>query len=104
MTDFIIISTTTDSRDVAQSIASYLVEKKLAACIQIHEKVTSFFRWQKKVEKGIEFSLKIKTKRSLFAKVAEEIKQKHNYTVPQIISVSIDAVSQDYEKWLSESL
>jgi periplasmic divalent cation tolerance protein len=104
MSGYIIISTTTDSKEVSERIASCLLKLRLAACIQIHENVTSFFSWQNKVEKAKEFSLIIKTKKLLFSRVRDEIEKEHNYSVPQIVSIAIDNLSEDYKKWLNACL
>ena len=87
--DYCIISTTTDSKENADTITQLLLEKKLVACIQ-SSIIQSAYSWQKKIIHSEEILLQMKTKRSLFEKVRTEIEHLHTYDVPEIIMVPID--------------
>lgn len=100
MKTFIQISTTTETKEQAQKIAQYLVEQKLAACVQITGPIESTYRWKGKVETAKEWLCLIKTRASLFKKVESAIKKLHPYETPEIIAVPIIKGSREYLKWL----
>jgi len=100
MKSFIQISTTTETKEEAKKIARYLVEQKLAACVQINGAIESTYRWKGKVETAGEWLCLIKTRENLFNKVKAAIKKLHSYETPEIIAVSIIKGSREYLKWL----
>jgi len=104
MTDYLQVSTTTATREEAEAIATALVEKHLAACVQIISQVRSIYRWQGKVEQADECLCLVKTTRDRLPQVEAEIKRLHAYDCPEIIAVEIVAGSADYLRWLSEQL
>ena len=102
MNDFVQIVTTTERQEDARRIADLLVEKRLAACVQIAGPVTSVYRWQGKVESAQEWQCQIKTRQALLDDVSEAIREVHPYEVPEIIALPIVAGSRDYLVWLEE--
>jgi periplasmic divalent cation tolerance protein len=104
MTDYIQVVTTTDSKDAARKIADYLIEKRVAACVQISESVQSRYRWQGKMESATEFVLSIKSRQDLFGEIADLITSLHSYDVPEILSFRIEQGSSDYLAWLDKEL
>ena len=104
MTDYIQVVTTTDSKDAARKIADYLIEKRVAACVQISEPVQSRYRWQGKMESATEFVLSIKSRQDLFGEIADLITSLHSYDVPEILSFRIEQGSSDYLAWLDKEL
>ncbi|MFA5321349.1 MAG: divalent-cation tolerance protein CutA [Smithella sp.] len=100
MKSYIQISTTTETKEQAQKIAQYLVEHKLAACVQITGPIESTYRWKGKVEKTAEWLCLIKTRENCFKKVESAIKKLHSYETPEIIAVPIVKGSKEYLKWL----
>lgn len=103
MTKFIIVYTTTPTIKEAEKIAQTLVKEKLAACCNIF-KIKSVFSWQGKIEKIGEWGIFIKTKKSLFKKVEKKIKKIHSYSLPCIISFSIDFGSREFLNWIEKSI
>ena len=106
MTDMpyqLILCTCPDSQ-VAEQLATSLVEQSLAACINIIPGLTSIYRWQGKLEKGTEVLLLIKTIREHYAAVEAAIRQQHPYELPEIIAVTLDEGSSDYLRWITTSL
>jgi len=101
---FIQIMITTETKKQAQAIARYLVDTKLAACVQITGAIESTYRWKGKVENVKEYVCLIKTREDLFPKVEAAIKKLHSYETPEIIAVPIAQGSTEYLKWLDESL
>lgn len=102
MKSFIQISTTTETKKQAQKIAKYLVEQKLAACVQITGPIESTYRWKGKVETAGEYLCLIKTWTSLFKRVETAIKKLHPYETPEIIAVPIVKGSREYLIWLND--
>lgn len=104
MTNKLLVLTTTASRAEARKIASALVERKLAACVNIIANIESVYRWKGKVENAEEWLLFIKTDRKHFPKVRDAIKELHSYELPECIAFTITEGSKQYLQWLSDSL
>lgn len=97
----LVVITNAPDRAVAQKIAHALVEKKLAACVNILAECTSIYRWQDKIETAGEVPLLIKTRTEIYAEVEAAIKSLHPYELPEIIAVSVEHGSRDYLEWLN---
>jgi periplasmic divalent cation tolerance protein len=102
--NYLIVFNTCPSQDVAETVASALVEKNLAACVNILPGITSVYSWQGKIEKDREVLLMIKTHHERYGAVEEEICKLHPYELPEVVSVSIDKALPDYLSWISENL
>jgi periplasmic divalent cation tolerance protein len=102
MTDAIQIVTTTANKADAEKLARALVERRLAACVQIGGPITSCYRWQGQVETAEEWLCTIKTRRELYERVDAAIKELHPYQTPEILATQIVAGSPDYVAWLNE--
>jgi len=100
MTEFIQVSTSTDKRENADMISREMVEKRLAACVQITGPVTSLYWWKDNIEKTEEWLLIIKTRKELYPELEAAIKKAHSYETPEIIAVPVVAGSKDYLAWL----
>jgi periplasmic divalent cation tolerance protein len=104
MTDFIQITTTTGKRQDAEQIASELVSRRLAGCVQVSGPIVSTFRWQGKVETAEEWMCVIKTSRTQLTAIRTAFEEIHPYEVPELIATpSVDG-SEAYLKWLAEQL
>jgi Uncharacterized protein involved in tolerance to divalent cations len=104
MKSYVQIMTTTETKEEAEKIAQYLVEQKLAACVQITGPITSIYRWKEKVENAQEWLCLIKTRDDLYNKVEAAIKKLHSYETPEIIAVPIIKGSKEYLSWLDDVL
>jgi periplasmic divalent cation tolerance protein len=104
MTDKSVVLTTASSYEEAQKIARQLVERKLAACVNIVPQITSIYRWQAKVEEARECLMIVKTTQSAFDQVCIAIKELHSYDLPECIGLKIEGGSGDYLKWIGESV
>jgi len=102
MSHILILSTCTDVAE-AKKIAKAIIEKKLAACVNIVP-VHSIFRWKGSIEESDEQLLVVKTSSTLFEKVSEYIKNLHSYELPEVISLEIRQGSRPYLKWLQDSV
>ena len=105
MTSHIVIFVTCGSAAEARKLARALVERRLAACVNILQApVESIYRWKGSVESAKEYLLLIKSTRHQFPALRAEIKRLHSYDVPEIIALPIDAGSPDYLAWLAASV
>lgn len=103
MTDKRIVLSTAGSEDEARKIAQHLVERRLAACVNIVPKIESVYRWQGKVESSQEWLLLIKTDAKRFPAVSLAIRELHSYDLPECIVLSIEDGSAEYLQWLADS-
>jgi periplasmic divalent cation tolerance protein len=104
MTDKIVVLTNCGSAEEAAKIARALVEKKLAACVNVMPAVRSFYRWKGVIEDEQESLLVIKSSRALFNDLRVEIEKLHSYEVPEVIAVPIVDGSEGYLEWLDREL
>ena len=107
--DHIEIKTTVDGREEAERIASALLERRLAACVQIGGPIESRYWWRDEagneaIEVDSEFVCTIKTRRELFEQVAGAIRELHPYEVPEIVAVPLVTGSQDYLAWIDATV
>ena len=98
---YAVVLVAVSGRKEGRKIASAVLEDRLAACVNITEKVESHYRWQGKIEVAGEHLLIIKTKKMLFKALIKKIKSLHSYEVPEIIFLPITAGDPDYLGWLS---
>jgi len=104
MTDKRLVLTTAGSRDEARRIAEALVERKLAACVNIVPGVVSIYRWKAKSEESEEWQLWVKTTAPAFARVRDTIKELHSYELPECLCLIVEDGSAEYLKWIEESM
>jgi len=93
---------TAPSMEVSEKIAKHLVEKKLAACVNIIPKLKSFFYWEGEVQSEEEVLVLGKTKTALIPELEKGVKEVHPYEVPCIISWEIDAGHKPFMEWIAE--
>ncbi len=105
MTDKIIVLVTCGSAKEARCVARALVERRLAACVNIlATPVQSIYRWKGRIESAKESLLVIKTSRKRFKPLQGAIQRLHSYEIPEIIALPVTAGSRDYLNWISDSV
>lgn len=104
MTKFVIVLVTAGSEEEAGKIADALLDKKIAACVNIIPSVKSVFWWEGKKETEEEFLLLIKSRTEIVDEVVEAVKANHSYDVPEIISIPVSNGSKAYLKWLGREI
>jgi periplasmic divalent cation tolerance protein len=104
MTNKRLVVTTTSSQEEARRIANALVERRLAACVNVVSKIDSIYRWKGKVEEAQEFLLLIKTTESAVENLRDAIQELHSYEVPECIVLAIETGSEAYLQWIGESV
>lgn len=104
MTDKRLMLTTVASRDEASTIATELVSRRLAACVNILGPIASVYRWQGEVEQSDEFLLLIKSTESQTLHIQEAIRELHSYQLPELISLNVEAGLESYLDWIASSV
>lgn len=104
MTDKIVVLTTCDSEAEAQEIALYLVERRVAACVNILAGARSVYRWKDRIRDSNECLLVIKSRQDLFPALCAEIEKVHSYKVPEIVAMQIIDGAEPYLNWFDSQL
>ncbi len=98
----IIIKTTTDSHKAMKLIANTLLNKKLAACVNMIPRMRSKYIVDGRITESREVILLIKTTKKLENKVYKTIKDLHNYEIPEISTIQTSKVDKNFENWLKD--
>jgi len=98
-----VVTTTAEKKD-AEAIAKGVLEKRLAACVQISGPIDSSYWWNGRLETASEWTVTIKTRRDLYGKLEKLLLATHPYDQPEIIATSIVEISPGYLKWLNEQV
>jgi periplasmic divalent cation tolerance protein len=100
-----IVLVTCPSLALARKIARTVVQKHLAACVNVvRSPVESFYTWKGKLESAREHLLLIKTTERRLAQLEREVKRLHTYEVPEFVVLPMIAGSAEYLSWLGESV
>lgn len=94
------VTTTVGSRQAAQALARVILDRRLAACVQIEDGLTSLYRWQGELCEEPEARLVIKTLPACDPLLQALFAEQHPYDVPQFLAVRMDA-SEAYFRWAS---
>ncbi len=98
--EYIVIYCTVPNKKEGKEIAKALVEKKLAACVNIIDKMESVFSWDGEICEEHEAMMIIKTRKELFERVRIRIQDMHSYNVPEIIALPMVEADETYLKWI----
>lgn len=101
MSEPIIVLTTIEDQKSGEALAQMLVEKRLAACVQVMPAMISVYRWEDHIEYASESLLLIKTTRELYHEIEETIRKNHRYETPEILALPVVAGAADYLQWLT---
>ena|SRR5581483_4923634 len=104
MTDYKLVLTTAGSQEEAEKIARALVERRLAACVNLIPQMRSIYRWEGKVDEARECLLLVKTTVSAVDRVRDAIRELHSYELPEVIVIGIESGSEKYLSWIGESV
>jgi len=99
----IIVFCTAPNKETADKIAEDIIDKRLAACVNIIDSVSSVYRWKGEVNKDSECLMIIKTAVELFIDLESTIKVNHPYEVPEIIGFKLEKGNQEYLNWIIDS-
>ena len=98
----IAVMTTIDSPQRARAIATALVERKLAACVQIST-IESVYSWQGAVQNETEYRVMAKTLADRYADVEAAIRELHSYDLPAIYALEVAEAFAPYAHWVAEN-
>jgi periplasmic divalent cation tolerance protein len=104
MTDHVQVLTTVGSEEEAERMAVLLVERRLAACVQVVGPIVSRYRWQGAMEEEREWQCLAKTTRAAYGAVEAAIREAHSYAEPEIVATPIVAGSAGYLAWIEENV
>lgn len=88
----------------ARQIGTVLVERQLAACVNLLPGVESIYRWQGKVETAGEVLAIFKTGAAAFSAFEKALTELHPYEVPEIIALSPEKIAESYRAWVCAEL
>lgn len=100
----IVIFITASNKKEAKQIAKQLIKRKLAACVNITDRIESLFHWQGKIDQAKEILLIIKSRKEKLAKIIKTVKSLHSYEVPEIIALPVIGGYKPYLNWINDSL
>ena len=102
--DLRLVLTTCSSRELAEQLATRLVERRHAACVNVLPGVSSTYRWAGKIERGDEVLLLIKTAVTELPAIERTIKALTGNELPEVVAVEISGGSSDYLDWVAASI
>ena len=98
----VLVYTTWPSIVEAERAGRAIVERRLAACVNILPGMVSHYWWQGKIERAEEVVMLVKTRAGLAGAVGKAVKAAHSYTTPSIMVVPVDSIDPDYHQWILE--
>lgn len=99
----LVILTNTDDLDHASRMATELVERKLAACVNIVPRIRSVYFWKEEVVQEEEHLLLIKTREDLLEPLRAAIRELHTYELPEVIAIPVAGGDAAYLNWIRDS-
>lgn len=102
--DLRLVLTTCGSREVADRLAGTLVERRLAACVNVLPGMTSTYRWMGKIERDTEVLVIIKTAETQLSAIESTVKAVSGYELPELVAVEIAGGSAGYLDWVAASV
>jgi len=103
MRPLIVLTTLGENHD-AHDLANDLVEKRLAACVNIVPRIQSVYRWQGSIERDDEQLLIIKTLDERLDELKSVLFARHPYEVPELVVIELDDLGDAYRDWLIDAV
>ncbi len=101
--DKLIVLCACPDEDIAVAIGRVLVERRLAACVNVSGRVRSIYRWNGDVAEDTEVLMMIKTTQTHYPELEGVIVEQHPYELPEVIAVSIERGFERYLAWIQDS-
>ncbi|HPX23675.1 MAG TPA: divalent-cation tolerance protein CutA [Methanofastidiosum sp.] len=98
----LLIISTVPNEDVARNLSKILLEKRVAACVNIISKVKSNYWWNGSIESSDEIILLIKTTEDKYSQLEDLIRKNHPYEIPEIIAFDIKKGFNKYLNWIED--
>ncbi|MEO0087235.1 MAG: divalent-cation tolerance protein CutA [candidate division WOR-3 bacterium] len=100
---YVILYTTIDNLNIGKKIVKKLLEERLIACANIF-KISSYYWWKGKIEKGKEYGIFLKTKKEKYKEIEKRIKELHPYETPCLLQLEIKKGYKKYLSWLEKEI
>jgi periplasmic divalent cation tolerance protein len=100
--EILVVFVTARDAGEAERLGEGAVGARLAACANLLGPVRSIYRWKGELRRDGEHLLLLKTTRSCFERLAEFLRERHSYDVPEIVAVPVSAGSEPYLRWVAE--
>jgi periplasmic divalent cation tolerance protein len=101
--EYIIVLITTPNQETSEVIANTLLEKKLAACVNMVGSILSFYNWEGDINRDEEMLLIVKSRAELFeSDLIPAVRAVHPYEVPEILALPILMGSANYLAWIDD--
>ena len=98
----VLVYTTWPSIVEAERAGRAIVERRLAACVNILPGMISHYWWEGKIERAEEIVMFVKTRAALAGAVGAAVKEHHSYTTPAIMTLPVEQVDSDYHAWITK--
>ena len=102
MDEVILVITNLPDRAAALKLAQALVDRRLAACVNVLAECTSVFRWKGSIDQAAEVPVFIKTRAGRYGEVEAAIRELHPYELPEIVAVPVRGGLDDYLQWVAD--
>lgn len=96
----VLVYTTWPSIVEAEGAGRRIVERRLAACVNILPGMVSHYWWKGQIERAEEVVMIVKTRAALAEQVRQAVKELHSYEVPSIMVLPVESVDADYHAWI----
>jgi periplasmic divalent cation tolerance protein len=98
----VLIYSTFPSAAEAERVGGALVDRGLAACVNIYPGMTAIYVWEGKRQRETETAMIIKTRAALASQVVAEARKLHPYSNPALLILPIEGGSEDFLRWIAE--
>ena len=100
-TEALLVLSNLPDRAAAHALAAQLVERRLAACVNVLSECTSVYRWEGRIESAAEVPVLIKTTAAAYPALEQAIRDLHPYELPEIVAVPIRGGLPGYLEWVA---
>jgi periplasmic divalent cation tolerance protein len=104
VSSYVVVFMTASDKKEALKIVRRLLNERLIACANIVGPISSLFWWEGKIDEASEFLVIMKSRKGLFKRLSERVKETHSYEVPEILELPITEGLSSYLEWMSASL
>jgi periplasmic divalent cation tolerance protein len=98
----VLIYSTFPSPAEAERVGGLLVDRGLAACVNLFPGMTAIYVWEGQRQRESETAMLIKTRASLAAQVVAEARKLHPYTNPALLILPVEGGSEDFMRWIAD--
>jgi periplasmic divalent cation tolerance protein len=104
MSGGLVVLSAVGSEEDAERIAQALVQRRLAACVNVVPGIKSFYWWEGKIARDGEWLLVMKTSASAFDRLRDALVELHPYDLPEVVALAVDQGYGPYLEWIDGSV